>query len=42
MEEIESLAGSVQSKYGNILRQNIEKAKVFIRQNKKNNPINYQ
>ncbi|MFA6292277.1 MAG: DUF6036 family nucleotidyltransferase [Victivallales bacterium] len=33
MREIESLAGSVQSKYRNILKQNIEKAKGFIRQN---------
>ena len=30
MEKIESLAGSVQSKYANILRQNIEKAKDLI------------
>jgi len=30
MEEIESLAASIQEKYRNILRQNIEKAKGFI------------
>jgi hypothetical protein len=35
MKEIESLAGSVQSKYVNILRQNIEKAKGLTRQNRK-------
>jgi hypothetical protein len=35
MKEIESLAGTVQSKYKNILKQNIEKAKGLIRQNRK-------
>ena len=34
MEDIESLSGSVQSKYKKILGQNIEKAKGFIRQNR--------
>ncbi len=34
-KEIESPSESVQSKYKNILRQNIEKAKNCIRQNRK-------
>ena len=41
MEEIESLAGSVQSKYRNILRQNIKKAKGFIRQGKINSILHH-